>query len=112
MLPVPLAPQRTVTDEPVLPPVNDPPLTLQVYVFPAVVFVVYVTCLYSQTVVLPVTVGAGVGRIVIEVLTAESQPKLFVCDTLMLPLPFAPHNTVTDEPVFPLVNDPPLTLQV
>ena len=55
--------------------------------------------------------GAGVGLIVIDLLTAESQPNVLVCDTLMLPVPFALQSTFTDDPLLLPMIEPPLTLQ-
>jgi hypothetical protein len=55
-------------------------------------------------------VGAGVGRIVMVELTAESQPNVLVCDTLIEPLPFVLQSTVIDEAVLLPMIDPPLTL--
>src|SRR5688572_19208185 len=63
-VPLPVADQSTVMDVPLVLPMMLPPVTLQAYVLPEVGFVLYEACLYSQTVPLPVMVGAGVGLIV------------------------------------------------
>jgi len=60
----------------------------------------------------PDTTGAGVGMMVMLLLTALSQPKEDVCFTVTEPVPAAPHNTVMLLPVLLPLMLPPVAVQL
>jgi hypothetical protein len=63
----------------------------------------------AQTLVLPVITGAGGGISVIVLLTVESQPKAFVCVTLMVPVGEVPHDISTVLVIEEPLKLPPVT---
>ena len=72
----------------------------------------YVEVLFEQMLSGPEITGAGVGMIVILLLTALSQPKALICLTCTEPVPAAPHNTLMLLPVALPLMVPPVAVQL
>ena len=72
----------------------------------------YVDVLFEQMLSGPEITGAGVGTIVIVLLTALSQPNAEVCFTDTEPNPAAPHNMLMLLPVALPLMLPPVAVQL
>ena len=72
----------------------------------------YVEVLFEQMLSGPEITGAGVGMIIMLLLTALSQPKAEVCFTATEPVPAAPHNTLMLLPVALPLMVPPVAVQL
>ena len=97
---------------PVLLPLMVPPVAVQLYELPAIAVMLYVEVRFEQMLSGPDTTGAGVGMMVMFLLTTLSQPKEDVCVTDTLPVPDAPQSTVMLFPVLLPLMVPPVVDQL